>query len=102
LYRDPVLGETPCKAVAIDSYGGMETFDVDMPKPGAIDYYAILLPNIKGQVPPIGTTVVFGFRPQVFVTRGLTTGVLIEDNSPSMKKLYAANGAVSDVDWNKK
>jgi predicted amino acid racemase len=97
LYRDPVLGDMSCRAVAIDNSGGMETFEVEMPKPGAIDYYAILLPNSKGLVPPIGTTIVFGFRPQVFVTRGLSAGVIVDGNSPIMKKLYAANGALADM-----
>jgi predicted amino acid racemase len=97
LYRDPVLGEIPTFAAVISPHGKFETHEVDMPNLGAIDYYAILSPSKTGYLPPVGTSVIFGFRPQVFVTRGLTVGIKDVGSHPVALKHYGASGANSLV-----
>jgi predicted amino acid racemase len=96
LYMDPVLGPTSTRAVVLTAEGDMATFDVDMPAPGAIDYYARLQPDARGVLPPVGSTVIFGFRAQVFVTRGLTAGISgITSGSPTFHRAWGASGAAS-------
>lgn len=95
LYQDPVLGEMPSNAIVIDHEGHQELFQADMPKPGAIDYYAILEPNKPKALPKIGSTVIFGFRPQVFVTRAFTAGIYLDEKHPTTGKLYSSNGEES-------
>jgi hypothetical protein len=68
-----------------------------MPKPGAIDYYATLSPNKKGNLPPIGSTVIFGFRPQVFVSRGMTVGIENSSTKPKALNHYGSSGAKTMV-----
>ena len=70
LYVDPVLGRTPTQRSCLPRGHGLADairVDVEMPAPEAIDYYAIQSPT-TGRIAP-GDTVLFGFRPQVFVTR---------------------------------
>lgn len=96
LYTDPVLGDVPTRALVISKDGDKEVFDVDMPAPGAIDYYARLQPNGKGGLPPVGSTVIFGFRAQVFVSRGLTAGITgISKGTPTVLPAYASSGSAS-------
>ena len=47
---------------------------VDIPPPAAIDYYGMIDASGAG-APEVGDTVVFGFRPQAFVTRAYTVGL---------------------------
>lgn len=47
---------------------------VDIPPPSAIAYYGMVDASGPG-APQVGDTVVFGFRPQVFVTRAYTVGI---------------------------
>ena len=47
---------------------------VDIPPPAAIDYYGMIDASGPG-APEVGDTVVFGFRPQAFVTRAYTIGL---------------------------
>ena len=102
LYRDPVLGDIPTKAAVFTDSGDFELFDADMPNPGAIDYYAALLPNKNGTLPPIGSTVIFGFRPQVFVSRGMTLGIENSSTKPKALHHYGSSGAKTLVrDWSK-
>jgi predicted amino acid racemase len=94
LYVDPVLGSAPTRALLVPRGGGLDDareLPVDMPAPGAIDYYAVL-PQPPVPVTP-GDTVVFGFRPQVFVSRSLTVGVSGVGSRPQAKRAWAANGA---------
>jgi hypothetical protein len=73
-----------------------------MPNPGAIDYYAALAPNKNGALPPIGSTVIFGFRPQVFVSRGMTVGIENSSTNPKALQHYGSSGAQTQVrDWEK-
>jgi predicted amino acid racemase len=102
LYMDPVLGDIPTKAAVFTDSGDFEILEADMPNPGAIDYYAALSPNKSGKLPPIGSTVIFGFRPQVFVSRGMTVGIENSSTNPRALHHYGSSGAKTLVrDWSK-
>lgn len=102
LYMDPVLGDIPTKAAVFTDSGDFEILEADMPNPGAIDYYAALSPNKSGNLPPIGSTVIFGFRPQVFVSRGMTVGIANSSSNPRALHHYGSSGAKTLVrDWSK-
>jgi predicted amino acid racemase len=102
LYVDPVLGDIPTKAAVFTDSGDFEILEADMPNPGAIDYYAALSPNKSGKLPPIGSTVIFGFRPQVFVSRGMTVGIENSSTNPRALHHYGSSGAKTLVrDWSK-
>lgn len=70
LYVDPVFGDYQVRAVVADDPSEVSTqpVPVDMPSPAAIDYYARLVPAGRRTFAE-GSTVVFGFRVQAFVTR---------------------------------
>jgi predicted amino acid racemase len=94
LYVDPVLGATATRALLVPRGGGLDDaveLPVEMPTPGAIDYYAVV------PEPPVpvaaGDTVVFGFRPQVFVSRSLTVGISGVGSLPRAHQPWGANGA---------
>ncbi|WP_062077476.1 alanine racemase [Demequina globuliformis] len=95
LYVDPVLGDTPTAALVVGD--GIDPAEVnptpvDMPAANAIDYYATVNANDCAAAP--GDTVVFGFRPQVFVTRGLTAAVSgIGTGSPRVHGIWSADGS---------
>ena len=97
LYRDPVLGEVTTKALVLTHSGDFQTYVADMPPAGSIDYYAALEANGMDLLPPIGSTVIFGFRPQVFVTRGLTVGISDVQGNPKSHRAYGASGAATLV-----
>lgn len=100
LYMDPVLGDLPTKAAVFTERGDFDIFNADMPNPGAIDYYAALSPNKNGTLPPIGSTVIFGFRPQIFVSRGMTIGIDNSSSEPKALHHYGSSGAKTLVrDW---
>jgi len=44
-------------------------------------------------LPPIGSTVIFGFRPQVFVSRGMTVGIQNSSTKPKALHHYGSSGA---------
>lgn len=95
LYVDPVLGDSTTTALIVAP--GTDVADaprlaVDMPAAEAIDYYATI--PITGRNVNPGDTVLFGFRPQVFVTRGLTAGVSgISTGNPRVQGIWAADGS---------
>ena len=65
-----------------------------MPAPEAIDYYCVVHTGGGSVDHRVGTTVIFGFRPQVFVTRGLTAAIAgVSSGSPRVLGIWAANGA---------
>lgn len=76
LYVDPVFGDYQVRAVVADDPSEISTppVAVDMPSPAAIDYYAKLSPADQ-RVFTEGSTVIFGFRVQAFVTRAFVVGV---------------------------
>lgn len=76
LYIDPVFPDYDVKAVvghAPEAAAG-HLRSVDIPPPAAIDYYGMIDASGPG-APEVGDTVVFGFRPQAFVTRAYTIGL---------------------------
>lgn len=95
LYVDPVLPGGTTQATIVPSKGSLEdaiTLPVELPAPDAIDYYATI-PTLGNSVSP-GDTVLFGFRPQVFVTRGLTAGIAgVAAGAPAVEGIWASNGA---------
>ena len=75
LYIDPVFPDYPLRAVVArePSVAKGALLPVEIPPPAAIDYYGMI--DGSSLMPRVGDTVVFGFRPQVFVTRAYTVGV---------------------------
>ncbi|HEY2111985.1 MAG TPA: alanine racemase, partial [Dongiaceae bacterium] len=76
LYIDPVFPDYDVKAVvsAEPTVAGDALRSVEIPPPAAIDYYGMI--DAGGAKPPrIGDSVVFGFRPQAFVTRAYVAGI---------------------------
>ncbi|WP_419933225.1 alanine racemase [Candidatus Poriferisodalis sp.] len=76
LYIDPVFGDYQVRALVADDSSDIDTqpVPVEMPSPAAIDYYARLTPPAQHTFQE-GSTVVFGFRIQAFVTRAFIVGV---------------------------
>ncbi|GHE08975.1 alanine racemase [Klenkia taihuensis] len=95
LYVDPVLGDVPTRALVLGDdvdVADAAELDVEMPAPSAIDYYAVV-PGAAGRARP-GDTVLFGFRPQVFVTRALTAGIRgLSTGRPELAGIWAADGS---------
>jgi predicted amino acid racemase len=95
LYVDPVLGDGRTDALLVGD--GVDPVDapalrVDMPAAEAIDYYATV--PLEGRAVVPGDTVLFGFRPQVFVTRGLTAGIAgLSTGTPSVAGIWSADGS---------
>jgi predicted amino acid racemase len=76
LYIDPVFPDYDVKAVvsAEPTVAAEALRSVEIPPPAAIDYYGMI--DGAGAKPPrIGDSVVFGFRPQAFVTRAYVAGL---------------------------
>ena len=97
LYVDPVLpGAETSAIVVIDrdlGIAGAPTMTVDMPAPEAIDYYCTIPIGDKRNI-AVGNTVIFGFRPQVFVSRGHTAGISgLSTGAPKVEGIWAANGS---------
>ena len=63
-----------------------------IPPPAAIDYYGMI--DTSGQVQPrVGDSVVFGFRPQAFVTRAYVVGVSgLAGGAPRVEPVHDAFG----------
>ena len=76
LYVDPVFPDYDMRVVVGHEPGAANgpLRRIDIPPPSAIDYYGMIDASGAG-APEIGDTVVFGFRPQAFVTRAYTVGV---------------------------
>ncbi|MCK8607915.1 alanine racemase [Agromyces sp. C10] len=95
LYVDPVLGETPTEALIVgaeDDAASVVARPVEMPAPEAIDYYATV--PVPDGAARTGDTVIFGFRPQVFVTRALTAGIRgLASGEPRIEGIWSADGS---------
>jgi predicted amino acid racemase len=96
LYVDPVLGDAVTRALVVrpgaTDAAAATPLTVEMPAPEAIDYYAIIPDAERAGVQP-GDTVLFGFRPQVFVTRALTAAISGVGSTPVVEGLWAADGS---------
>jgi predicted amino acid racemase len=96
LYVDPVLGGSQTRALALrgdDDVASAPALTVGMPAPEAIDYYATIDVSGHAHTAP-GDTVIFGFRPQVFVTRALTAGIAgVSTGAPRVVGVWAADGS---------
>jgi predicted amino acid racemase len=99
LYIDPVFPGYQLRAV-ISREPTSETaaiYNVEIPPPVAIDYYGMIdMTSAKGKV-RVGDTVVFGFRPQIFVTRGYTVGVSnLSGEQPVIGPIHDAFGRLAN------
>jgi predicted amino acid racemase len=102
LYVDPVLGGVETSAIVVATGGSgqpsariadIEPLPVEMPAPEAIDYYARIPLNGRTDI-AVGDTVIFGFRPQVFVTRASTAAVSgVGTSTLRVEGIWAADGS---------
>jgi len=96
LYVDPVLpgGETFALLADNDksAVSSWRKRRVLMPDPSSIDYYA-RIPLESGETVQPGTTVIFGFRVQAFVTRANTVAFSPNQGRP-IGAVQAANGGL--------
>jgi predicted amino acid racemase len=99
LYIDPVFPEYPVKAIVAReptvASGALRT--VEIPVPAAIDYYG-MIDTATGPA-DIGDSVVFGFRPQAFVTRANVVGLSGVGGTPRVETISDAYGRI--IDWPK-
>jgi predicted amino acid racemase len=99
LYIDPVSGPYQVRALVADRPGleDARTLDASIPPPEAIDYYAQL--ELGGEAAPrTGATVVFGFRPQAFVTRAYVAGIAgVSSGRPEVAGIWTTDGR--DATW---
>jgi predicted amino acid racemase len=94
LYIDPVFGDYQVRALLADRPGleDARTVDASIPPPAAIDYYAQLDVD-GGPAPRTGATVVFGFRPQAFVTRAYVVGIAgVSTGRPDVAGIWTTDG----------
>ena len=98
LYIDPIFPDYPVRAVVArqPTVADAALRTVDIPPPAAIDYYGMIDAS-SGTKPAVGDTVVFGFRPQAFVTRAYTAGVAgLATGQPVVGAIHDAFGRVAD------
>ena len=95
LYIDPVFPAYQVKAIVAREPGTDEGAlrDVEIPAPEAIDYYGMI--DASGPTKPApGDSVVFGFRPQAFVTRAFVAGVSgLSTKTPVVELISHSSGA---------
>ena len=94
LYVDPVFPAYQVKAIVSSepTTAAAALFNVELPTSDAIDYYGMI--DASGASKPrSGDSVVFGFRPQAFVTRAYVVGVAgLSRNKPIIEGVYDAFG----------
>ena len=92
LYLDKVLGEYGLRAFCGRDEAILDqVYPAEMAPDGAIHYYAVLHLPERHDV-RVGDTVVFCFRPQVFVTRARTRALFRNhDGTPRLGDTYDAN-----------
>ena len=99
LYIDPVFPDYDVRAIvsAEPTAAGAALRRVEIPSPAAIDYYGMI--DASGGAPPrVGDSVVFGFRPQAFVTRAYVVGLAgLSRGTPSVEAVHDAFGHI--VPW---
>jgi predicted amino acid racemase len=97
LYVDRVLGPYGMRAfVGRDEEIVEQAWPAEMAPDGAIHYYAKV--HLRpGHGVSVGDTVLFCFRPQVFVTRGRTQGVAgIRSGQPELRGRYDGEARIVD------
>jgi predicted amino acid racemase len=99
LYVDPVFPAYAVKAIVsrdpTSAAPALRT--VEIPPPAAIDYYGMIDTSSGTRKPAVGDSVVFGFRPQAFVTRAYTCGVAgIASGAPTVGAIHDALGRPAD------
>jgi predicted amino acid racemase len=95
LYIDPVFPDYPLRAIVSrePTASAMALKPVEIPSAAAIDYYG-MIQDPRAQV---GDSVVFGFRPQIFVTRAYSVGVSgLSAGAPVVGAIHDAFGRVAD------
>jgi predicted amino acid racemase len=97
LYVDPVFPDYELKAIVAReptvAAGALRT--VEIPAPSAIDYYG-MIDTATGPA-TVGDSVVFGFRPQAFVTRANVVGLSGVGGTPVVETITDAYG--NPVNW---
>lgn len=99
LYIDPVFPRYQVRALVSSTpeFSQAKLHDVDIPDYSAIDYYAMIDTGGVGRM-ETGSTVIFGFRGQAFVTRALVTGLRgVASNNPHVTTIE--NGFGDNVSW---
>jgi len=98
LYIDPVFPAYPLRAIVSrePTAAASALAPVEIPAPEAIDYYGMI--DATGPVKPrVGDSVVFGFRPQAFVTRAYVVGVAgLSTGAPVVEAIHDAFGRATD------
>jgi predicted amino acid racemase len=97
LYIDPVFPDYQLKCIVSrePSVAASALRNVEIPAPAAIDYYG-MIDTGTGPV-EIGDSVVFGFRPQAFVTRANVVGLSGVATTPRVESISDSYG--NPVDW---
>jgi predicted amino acid racemase len=99
LYIDPVFPDYQVKAIVSrePTAAVAALLNVEFPATAAIDYYGMI--EARGiSKPRPGDSVVFGFRPQAFVTRAYVVGVTgLSRMQPIVERVYDAFG--HQTDW---
>lgn len=93
LYIDPVFPDYAVKALVgkTPTVADAALAVVDIPPPQAIDYYG-MAHNPQGRM-GTGDSVVFGFRPQAFITRAFVVGIAgLGSGTPQVQPTYNAQG----------
>jgi predicted amino acid racemase len=101
LYIDPVFPPYELKAIVSrePTVSDKALAKVEIPDPASIDYYG-MIDAVGPARPAIGDSVVFGFRPQVFVTRALTAGISgLSVGIPAVEGIYDAFGRPAEWPW---
>jgi predicted amino acid racemase len=99
LYIDPIFPDYPVKAIVSrePTVAASSLCTVEIPPPAAIDYYGMIDSTSGETKPRVGDTVVFGFRPQIFVTRAYTCGVSgLSSGAPQPFAIHDALGRPAD------
>ena len=97
LYIDPVFPDYQLKCIVSrePTVASSALRNVEIPVPAAIDYYG-MIDTATGPV-AIGDSVVFGFRPQAFVTRANVVGLSGVSTTPRVESISDSYG--NPVDW---
>jgi predicted amino acid racemase len=98
LYIDPIFPDYPLRAIVakVPTVAAEALFPVEIPPPSAIDYYGMIDAPDPARA-AVGDTVVFGFRPQIFVTRAYTVGIAgLHSGEPRVGAIHDAFGRIAD------